>query len=75
VYGIRQAVQSPLGAQVHWGLKPLGPQQEDSGTLLPDASLAAQLHTLLMDLNLPLGSSSCRHAYKFESSALITEQI
>ena len=68
---ICQAVQSSLGVQVHWGLKPLGPQQEDSGTLLPDASLAAQLHTLLMDLNLPFGSSSCRHTYKFDFRALI----
>ena len=60
---------------MHWGLKPLGPQQEESGTLLPDASLAAQLHTLLMDLNLPLGSRSCRRTYKFEFCAPIMEQI
>ena len=68
-------MQSPLGAQVHWGLKPLGPQQEDSGTLLPDASLADQLHTLLMDLNLPFGSSSCRHIHESEFCALIIELI
>ena len=66
-------MQSPRGAQVHWGLKPLGPQQEDSGTLLPDASLADQLHILLMDLNLPYGSNSCSHSHKPESCALIIE--
>ena len=43
---------------MHCALKPSGPQHEDSGTLFPAASLADQLHTLLMDLNLPLGSSS-----------------
>ena len=40
-------------------LKPLGPQQEESGTLSPALFLADQLHTLLSDLNFPLGSSSC----------------
>ena len=57
-----QEAQLPLEAQLHCAEKPSGPQQEERGTLRPAASLADQLHTSLMDLNLPPGSSSCKHA-------------
>ena len=60
-WGLHEA-QLPLEAQLHCALKPSGPQHEERGTLFPAAFLADQLHTLLMDLNLPLGSSSCKHA-------------
>lgn len=53
-----QEAQLPLEAQLHCALKPSGTQQEVRGTLSPAAFLADQLHTSLMDLNLPPGSSS-----------------